>query len=256
MFATGTVVDMVSTTSWDYDMKAPQCFEDPAFFFPLVGLLNCLLANPPRRPRPDSNPFWLRLAKALTAGTSDCAGAGYLLSQYPMVKSPANLHPGSLAWLTAVWDAFTTHCLLRTGDIYQHILLTTPEETLYPDTLSPTARTALGFLNYLANILIPNRLFTTRDGAVGLAPGITRPGDMLAVINGCHMPYVVRSTGPVKYDDECFEDALQIVGPCYLQGVMRGEIFEERGEDGWGKLEFTRYEGDGADSLDGWLMFV
>ncbi|KAJ4304703.1 hypothetical protein N0V90_000230 [Kalmusia sp. IMI 367209] len=269
MHATGIVFDLIQTCSPVFNMKAPHCFQSPQFFFPLLNLLNNV--PPDIELQPSSEPHWMILGKALTGGVGDCEGAESLLSKYHAIRPLQHLGPGSLPWLTRIWDCFATHCLSPTGEVFQRILLTalgTPRS--HP--LSPAAEIALDFLNYLANILIPNRLFITSSGYVGLASKILQAGDMVAIVNGCHMPYVVRSVPKVKWKDEEIDWALKVVGPCYLHGIMRGEILNRGGKekgvkdkkdrDGEGqsetveRLEWVRLEGDEADSLMGWLTFV
>ncbi|KAL1600813.1 hypothetical protein SLS60_007201 [Paraconiothyrium brasiliense] len=263
MLATGTVIDAIAHRSWNYDMKAPYCFQEPAFFFPLVEILNDLLSAAPQ-PHGSTNPepFSIQLAKTLTSGIADCEGAESILKNYYFIKDLTHLGPGSLPWLKAIWHAFSTHCLSPTGEIYQLILLRAlsgkgPDYTFAGNAmLSPDAHLAHSFLNYLANILIPNRLFATAFKRIGLAPRMARPGDMLVLINGCDMPYVARSVSKVKYKEKEVEPALQIIGPCYLHGVMKGEIFKDRGKGEWAGLKWTRHEGDKVDSLRGCLVLV
>lgn len=263
MLASGSVIDMMTHTSCTLNMTAPYYFQHPATFFPLVDYLNSLLDEPPpHTSQSTSDPFPIQLAKTLTSGIGDCPHAEDLFARYAFIDKLADrgLTPGSLPWLTTIWTAFATHCLSPAGELYQRILLyaITGKQTHLiisnadTDSLSPDAKLAFSLLNYLSNILLSNRLFVTYTGRIGLAPRIARPPDMLAVINGCHMPYVVRSVKTAVYDEDTIEWGLQVVGPCYLHGVMRGEIFNERGEE-W---NWTRYDGDEADSLVGWLQFV
>ena len=261
MFATGTILDMIETTSLDFDMKAPNCLKDPAFFFPLVSLLNHLLENPPSSlETTDPDLAGIHLAKTLTAGIVDCPGAESLLARYHAIRNLSHLTPGTLPWLSAIWTAFATHCLAPTGKVYQRILLralsATSTQPLDIENVPQDVQVAYAFLNYLANVLIPERLFITHHGSIGLAPGVAEPGDLLAVINGCHTPYVVRSVREVRCGEESFEYAVKVVGPCYMHGVMRGEIVRERGEERWKRVAWRRYEGDGVDSLEGWLTLV
>lgn len=57
------------------------------------------------------------------------------------------------------------------------------------------------------------RLFTTKDGYVGLGPQAMRKSDCLVVLSGSRMPVVLRQSG-TKWN---------VLGPCYAHGVMYGE---------------------------------
>lgn len=70
------------------------------------------------------------------------------------------------------------------------------------------------------------------------------------------MPYVVRPAGKVKYKENLFKEALQVVGPCYLHGIMNGEIFTDRDVSRFSRLKWTRLNGDTADSLEGWMILI
>jgi hypothetical protein len=276
MCATGTCFDIIGTATWKYKAdSAPHCRDQPEFFFTLIDCLQAMPSRPvpyeahsddvmqmatlddafERTMRPTTEPLWLILAKTLTGGVSDCPGAEELLARYPSFRSLSHLTAGSLAWLTAIWDCFATHCISPTGEVFQRVLL----KSLGVDTegsYTPDAEIALGFLNYLANILVPNRLFVTMDGYVGLAARDTQAGDMVAVFNGCHMPYVVRSV-KLEYDGSVIaEGGLQVIGPCYVHGIMNGEIFTHRNEPQFERLKWTRHDGDEVDSLEGWLMLI
>jgi len=58
------------------------------------------------------------------------------------------------------------------------------------------------------------RLMTTSQGYVGYASKHARPGDTICVILGCCDPMILRKNG----------DYLEIVGLCYVAGIMNGEI--------------------------------
>ncbi|KAI0110870.1 heterokaryon incompatibility protein-domain-containing protein [Nemania sp. FL0031] len=276
MHVGGILFDVVYTTSWRYDdtQGAEHRMFEPGFFFSLIDQLQDILEPPFASSsgfQPDSERLWLILAKVLTSGISDCEGAERMLSRYPQIQSLSYLKAGSLPWLTAIWDRFATHCISPTGEVFQHILLKTLGGEAKP--LSPDANIALGLLNYLANILPYDRLFVTGKGYLGRAPRDIKPGDIIAILNGCDMPYVTRAAGKVKYKenektkekdweevlgnaDFFKEGVIQVIGPCYLQGIMKGEIFTNRDAPQFSHLKWTRYRGDTVDSLAGGLVLV
>jgi hypothetical protein len=100
-------------------------------------------------------------------------------------------------------------------------------------------------------------MFITMDGYVGLAARNLRVGDMIAVFNGCHMPFVVRSVGKLEHEGKLIaEGGLQVIGPCYVHGIMNGEIITYRNEAQFERLKWTRHDGDERDSLQGWLVMI
>ena len=56
----------------------------------------------------------------------------------------------------------------------------------------------------------------TREGYIGLAPQIAQPGDQVCVFLGCNAPMLLRSAPNLRY---------QVVGACYIYGLMNGEAF-------------------------------
>ncbi|KAF2167536.1 hypothetical protein M409DRAFT_54133 [Zasmidium cellare ATCC 36951] len=73
----------------------------------------------------------------------------------------------------------------------------------------------------LANMLVPQqqvsgRLSRTTKGRICYVPEDSGVGDRLAILEGCEVPMVLRRSG----QHYC------IVGPCYVHGVMYGEIWQ------------------------------
>jgi len=54
----------------------------------------------------------------------------------------------------------------------------------------------------------------TANGHFGSMPHNADPGDIVCVVYGRHVPYVVRPCGEGRYT---------LIGDCYLHGFMRGE---------------------------------
>lgn len=93
---------------------------------------------------------------------------------------------------------------------------------------------------YIADVLRRHRLIITQRGYMGLAPPGTSIGDVVAVLGGPSVPFVLHdlnihvsgeliAQGPrctlVHSEESTF--ASQLVGPCYLHGIMKGEFLEE-----------------------------
>lgn len=56
--------------------------------------------------------------------------------------------------------------------------------------------------------------FVTSHGRMGLCPRDTRAGDLIVVLYGGSVPYVLRKAG---------ENGWRFVGECYVDGIMFGE---------------------------------
>jgi len=64
------------------------------------------------------------------------------------------------------------------------------------------------------------RMVRTERGYIGLGPRGAREGDRVFLVKGCRTPLVLRPRGEV-------EEEWELVGDCYVHGIMRGEAFEE-----------------------------
>lgn len=62
------------------------------------------------------------------------------------------------------------------------------------------------------------RFITTSRGYAGLAPSATKPGDMVVIVHGAAVPFIIRG------DSEDTESRL--VGECYVHGLMNGEALK------------------------------
>lgn len=268
MYASGTIFDVVVTMTLDYrHFKAPYCAFEAAFYFSLIDQLQSLpllsswssTMGPIDQDdsdwlEPVDEPLWSVLMKTFTGGFEESDNE-HIILRYPNFGPLEYLRPGSDAWLERLWRCFSTHCLEPSGEIFQQVLL----KALGLDEekeLSADAQVARGFLIYLANILVSNRLFVTHCGYVGLAPSIMQPVDLIAVFNGCSMPYIVRPANGFTNNGEQMEEAVHVIGPCYVHGIMKGEIVEKRDEPRFERLKWTRLDGDTVDSLEGCLQLI
>ncbi|OMP82774.1 hypothetical protein BK809_0000964 [Diplodia seriata] len=66
------------------------------------------------------------------------------------------------------------------------------------------------------NVLAWRRVITTAKGYLGLAPAATEAGHKIFIILGCDSPIVLQNRG----------NHYRVVGECYVQGFMNGEIDE------------------------------
>jgi hypothetical protein len=68
------------------------------------------------------------------------------------------------------------------------------------------------------------RFFLTSKGYMGVGPPGTQPGDVIHVPVGSRTPFVVRRGGEARLSDEGLQRCHTLVGDCYVEGIMRGEI--------------------------------
>ena len=76
-------------------------------------------------------------------------------------------------------------------------------------------------LSWATNAMAWRRLITTEKGYLGLAVAATEPDDRIGIFVGCRTPLILRPRG------NCF----QVVGECYVHGIMKGEILKDIKED-------------------------
>ncbi|PMD32530.1 HET-domain-containing protein [Hyaloscypha variabilis F] len=62
----------------------------------------------------------------------------------------------------------------------------------------------------------PKAFLVTEDNHMALGTPIARPGDVLCIFFGHHMPYLLRPT----------QQRYRFLGPCYVHGYMRGEAVD------------------------------
>ncbi|OHF04548.1 hypothetical protein CORC01_00019 [Colletotrichum orchidophilum] len=77
------------------------------------------------------------------------------------------------------------------------------------------------FWNYVGELTSDRRgenYFRTQDGHIGTTPGDVRTGDVISVFPGGSVAFVLR---PALEDTQ--SGCYQLMGPCYVEGVMFGE---------------------------------
>jgi hypothetical protein len=61
------------------------------------------------------------------------------------------------------------------------------------------------------------KLFSTRQGMLGLGPTILREGDLCCILFGAPVPFVLRPFG----------EQYKLVGEAYIHSVMKGEAMAD-----------------------------
>jgi hypothetical protein len=73
------------------------------------------------------------------------------------------------------------------------------------------------FSTELQTTCLGRELFGTRDGYIGLGDITLQGGDLVCVLFGGKMPFVLRQV----------EGGYRFIGECYVHGIMLGEALEE-----------------------------
>jgi hypothetical protein len=90
----------------------------------------------------------------------------------------------------------------------------------------------LGWEHSFGQAMYHRRLFTTVRGYIGIGSRTLSASDRVCILKGCALPLIVRSSEGQEH--------VQVVGECYIQGYMDGEISQNIGVDGlrWEKICF------------------
>jgi hypothetical protein len=67
------------------------------------------------------------------------------------------------------------------------------------------------------------RPFVSERGYIGMAPARAQPGDLVVVFYGGKLPYVIRAAAENP-------NHFELIGGCYCDGIMDGELFQESNE--------------------------
>lgn len=83
-------------------------------------------------------------------------------------------------------------------------------------------------LRQACNTLKKRRLFITEQGRIGVCGRQARPRDLIAILQGCSTPLVLRRWVPTgansaKVSDDETREACVVIGACYTDGLMSAE---------------------------------
>jgi len=79
----------------------------------------------------------------------------------------------------------------------------------------------------LQNMMLTKSFALTDRGRMGIVPGESRVGDWIVLLSGTAVPFVVRKKTTGQFE---------LVGECYIHGVMRGEMIDSA-DATWEMLE-------------------
>jgi len=74
------------------------------------------------------------------------------------------------------------------------------------------------------------RFFVTEKGYFGLAPAATQPGDLVCILLGGKVPYIIRKTVDADAPNNILDThrtTYKFVGDAYLHGIMNGEAAQD-----------------------------
>ena len=146
--------------------------------------------------------------------------------------------------LRRIWKLYVDLLLADTGDVWTTLHTVTLSRKLSSFDpwveLDHDGQLVWMLHKYLGDVLQAHRLIVTERGYMGLAPTDTAVGDVIVALGGPGVPFVVRETS-LQIDQKVVPDGgrgnsvsdgvwrtlSQLLGPCYLQGIMNTELWEE-----------------------------
>ena len=87
---------------------------------------------------------------------------------------------------------------------------------LHPEPVTKYCGT-VSFVTVIAPQLRGNAIVKTREGFMANVPQQAKTGDIIAIVNGCRTPLILRRCEPNGYI---------LIGDCYVHGIMYGEAME------------------------------
>lgn len=82
---------------------------------------------------------------------------------------------------------------------------------------------------HMLGMLPDRRLSTTKKGYLGLGPASMLVRDLICVLKGAEVPFVLRETGEVVRRSKSLWKKEQLlcilVGECYVHGIMDGQFW-------------------------------
>ncbi len=69
----------------------------------------------------------------------------------------------------------------------------------------------------LGYVTLYRKLFTTKKGTIGLGPRSMRPGDLVCILSGGRVPFIVRAEGSY----------FRLAGKSYVHGLMEGQAVKD-----------------------------
>lgn len=87
----------------------------------------------------------------------------------------------------------------------------------------------MGFEEFMP-LVVGRKLCITRQGRLAIVPASAEVGDDICVFSGAPSPFVItRTCGGEEVNGDGYDErsgTYQLIGPCYADGIMRGELRE------------------------------
>ncbi|KAK5658046.1 hypothetical protein OQA88_2602 [Cercophora sp. LCS_1] len=115
------------------------------------------------------------------------------------------------------WRSFFTKCVWPYGRKKSTINSAAGDTTQDGDTATIGRH---DLMLKVARIWRGRKAFRTRNGWIGFGPRYMEPGDVVAILVGADVPFVLRPTPE-------HPAVFTMVGECYVEGLMFGELFGE-----------------------------
>ncbi|KAI8944090.1 HET-domain-containing protein [Xylaria longipes] len=119
------------------------------------------------------------------------------------------------------------------------LLLIYDEPSIYRLVDDPQKSEVLGFTGHILESIICRRFFFSKNGYMGLAPDGIQQGDMICVLAGGHVQFILRRAGTASANSPETEVVCTILGEAYLHGIMDGEAVRKVDE---GKEQFQSFK--------------
>ena len=147
--------------------------------------------------------------------------------------------------LRRIWKLYQKLLLADTGEVWKQLYYAIrfrKVTQLDSAELSHDGQLIWLLHRYLGKVLQAHCLIITKQGYMGLAPPDTLIGDVIAVLGGPSVPFVIRDTSAIAFGELEANEAhgrvvsgdigrpmSQLLGPCYLQGIMKAELLRKKG---------------------------
>lgn len=96
------------------------------------------------------------------------------------------------------------------------------------DRADPMLTASFGYTLTVPALCSQGRLFLTESGYMGIGPASTSIADEVFVLQSSRVPFVLRRSGGLEAGGICSDGVkahcFNVIGDCYLHGIMDGEI--------------------------------
>jgi hypothetical protein len=135
-----------------------------------------------------------------------------------------------VADVVGMYQLFNKHCGGKDGEVRLKVAeLSTKADSVSSqeiyEVLTEEGRKAFRFYDALCDVFEQSQFMISTRGRIGLIPMLADLGDAVFVVPGLATPYLLRG---VKGSDTDFV----VIGPCYVRGIMDGEMASSTSE--WG----------------------